>query len=299
MDKTKNRPPMVIRGTTIKPTDSHRFLGVLLDEGLRWHKQVTYAVRRGTAYVLQLRRISLSSNGIPLTLSRQLYMTVALPKKLYAVNLWFRPIYTRNSDDVNRGSLGTSKRLGRVQRFTALAIMGALSTTAGDAAEAHTKLIPIAQRIQILCHRAALRLAAHPSNHPLHPLIRRAAKRYVKHHRSSLHHLSPSKEDSIHEHNNITTGTQVYTDGSGTDGKIGASAVLYAPGHNPRTLCYHLGTDREHTVYEVEVVGMTMVAHLILTERDPELPINIFVNNQAAIKSGDVFTTKSGHYLID
>lgn len=42
-----------------------------------------------------------------------------------------------------------------------------------------------------------------------------------------------------------------------------------------------------------------MAAHLILTERDLDLPINIFVDNQAAIKSGEVFTAKSGHYLID
>ena len=38
MNKAKEWPSMSVRGNTIKPTDFHRFLGVLLDEGLRWHK---------------------------------------------------------------------------------------------------------------------------------------------------------------------------------------------------------------------------------------------------------------------
>ena len=44
---------------------------------------------------------------------------------------------------------------------------------------------------------------------------------------------------------------------------------------------------------------MTLAAQLILSESELTLPINIFVDNQAAIKTGDVLTTKPGHYLID
>lgn len=249
---------------------------------------------------------------------------------LYAVNLWFKPIYTGESDEVNRGSLGTAKRLGRVQRLAAINITGALRTTATDAAEAHAKLIPIAQHAQTLCHKVVLRLAAHPSTHPLHSLIRWAAKCDVKHHRSSLHnlthsfqldptkietvtpacraptsttpyttHIADDKNKSIHEHDNIKTGTKVYSDGSGKKGKIGASAVLYRTGCDPRILCYHLGTEKEHTVYEAEAIGMSLAAQLLLTERELELPINIFVDNQAAIKSGDVSISKPGYYLIE
>ena len=109
MNKSKEHPGMNIRGNPIKPTDMHHFLGVLLDKGLRWHKHVIYTIRKGMAYVLQLCRISRLSKGIPLTLSRQLYMSVALSKMLYALDLWFKPIYTGNSDTINRGSVGTSK----------------------------------------------------------------------------------------------------------------------------------------------------------------------------------------------
>jgi hypothetical protein len=165
-------------------------------------------------------------------------------------------------------------------------------------------------------------MAIHPPIHPLHPLLRRAAKLNIKHHRSSLHnlahsfllnpskietimparqaptsttpyttHIAANKDASITEHDNITADTRIYTDGSGENRKIGASAVLYKAGHL-RKLCYHLGTEREHTVYEAEAVGMTLVTQLLLTEMDLDLPINIFVDNQAAIKSCDVLTVE-------
>jgi hypothetical protein len=115
MSKTKERPPMDIRGATIKLMNTHRFLGVLINEGLRWHKHISYTIGKGTAYVLQLCHLSLYSKEIPPALSRKLYTSVPLPKMLYTLDLWFKPIYTRELDVINKGSLGTAKRMGRVQ----------------------------------------------------------------------------------------------------------------------------------------------------------------------------------------
>jgi hypothetical protein len=46
-------------------------------------------------------------------------------------------------------------------------------------------------------------------------------------------------------------------------------------------------------------VGLTLAAQLLSTEEDITYPVSIFVDNQATIKSGDLFSTKPGHYLID
>jgi hypothetical protein len=115
LNKTKECPPLIVQGKEIKATPFHRFLGVLVDEDLRWHKHATYAIGKGTAYVLQLRRLSLSAKGIPLSLMRQLYTSVALPKMLYAVDLWIRPLYIGESDTAQRGSVGVIKQLGKIQ----------------------------------------------------------------------------------------------------------------------------------------------------------------------------------------
>ena len=111
--------------------------------------------------------------------------------------------------------------------------------------------------------------------------------------------IAQSKEDSIRAHNECLQGTRIYTDGSGLNGKIGAAAILYRPNGNTRILRYHLGTSKQHTIYKSEAVGLILAANLLLDELDIFKPISIFINNQAAIKSSDVFQTKPGHYLLD
>ncbi|KAG1737355.1 ribonuclease H-like domain-containing protein, partial [Suillus occidentalis] len=88
-------------------------------------------------------------------------------------------------------------------------------------------------------------------------------------------------------------------DGSGHEGKIGAAAVLFQAGQRPRTLCYHLGSDKEHTVFEAEVVGLNLAAELLATEEDPVFPVSILVDNQATIQSGETLHSRPGSYLTD
>ncbi|OJA10385.1 hypothetical protein AZE42_10669 [Rhizopogon vesiculosus] len=133
------------------------------------------------------------------------------------------------------------------------------------------------------------------------------------HHRSSLHHLfhsteldlinptiAPSREQAIADHDSNEDEIKIYCDGSGINQNIGAAAVLYCKERpQPRVLRYHLGSADEHTVYESEAVGLTLAAQLISTEDDITFQVSIYVDNQAAIKSGDIFSTNPGHYLID
>ncbi|OJA12244.1 hypothetical protein AZE42_13638 [Rhizopogon vesiculosus] len=79
MNRTKERPDMQIQGSTIHPTATHCFLGVIMDQELCWSAQVDNAIAKGTAYVMQIRRLSTMSKGIPLRLMRQLYQAIAVP----------------------------------------------------------------------------------------------------------------------------------------------------------------------------------------------------------------------------
>ena len=51
---------------------------------------------------------------------------------------------------------------------------------------------------------------------------------------------------------------QVFCNGSGFAGGIGASAVLFVNNQVTETLHYHLGSDTKHTVYKAEGVGVAM-----------------------------------------
>ncbi|KIK91873.1 hypothetical protein PAXRUDRAFT_61778, partial [Paxillus rubicundulus Ve08.2h10] len=142
----------------------------------------------------------------------------------------------------------------------------------------------------------------------------RAAKCFVMHPCSSLHYLfhafnlppdnieslvcscySPSttipyqtsitktREAAIAEHDSVNDPIHIYCDGSGVGGKIGAAAVLH---------------DKEHTIYEVEAVGLTLAAKFLASKKDPSFPISIYVNNQAVLQSGENPSAKPGYYIL-
>jgi len=165
---------------------------------------------------------------------------------------------------------------------------------------------------------SALHLSSLPDAHPLKPHIRRIEKKDVKRHRSALHklihtlgvHLErnetillhaikpgtrppfktynvENKEMSLEDFRQLRDRTLIFTDGSCTDGLIGASAVLYVDYTHVATLHYHLGSAEHHTVFETEAVGLILAAHLLLTRPETSFPAMILVDNQAVIRSGE------------
>jgi len=86
------RPPLIINGHAIVATETHKFLGIILDQNLRFKQQADYAAEKGKFWVTQTRRISKTVQGIQGHLARRLYITVAIPKMLYAASIWLTPI---------------------------------------------------------------------------------------------------------------------------------------------------------------------------------------------------------------
>jgi hypothetical protein len=62
---------------------------------------------------------------------------------------------------------------------------------------------------------------------------------------------------------NTIVPIRVYSDGSGFEGGIGASVQLFIKDRLAKVLRCYLGTDKEHTVYEAEGVGLAMGLHLL------------------------------------
>jgi len=190
MNWQKECPNMHIQGSIICSTPTHWFLGVIVDQELRWNVQVDHTVAKGMAYVFQLCRLSSTAKGLSLRLMRQLYQAITLPKMLYAADLWFTPSFQEGSVELQWGSVGMAKQLTSVQHITALAITRAMRSTATDLLEVHANLPPIPLGLQNTCHRAIVWLATHPSPHPLHSPVCCAANCFVRSHCTSLHRLT-------------------------------------------------------------------------------------------------------------
>jgi len=225
--------------------------------------------------------------------------------------------------------------------MTSLLITGGMRTTASDITNIHANLLPFQQNLRKICHRSALRMSTLPESHPLHKGLN-AAYRYCskrdfqkrKRHPSPLHNLAnvfqldPTKSETILpvRHNtkwipdveiSIASKTEeayykdqaanedirAYSDGSAIDGGVGGGAVIMRGEEVLRERRFYLGSDKDHTVYEGEAVGMILAIQLIkeeLRERGGQsLTMALGVDNQAAIRATTSYQSKPGHYLLD
>jgi hypothetical protein len=309
------RPPLRLRQTVIKPSVSHKFLGVIFDQDLRWKLQVENVVAKASRWVSLFKRIARNRSGLSSPLLRRLYRAVAIPKITYAADVWFTPIHLPPGAKRRLGSVGAANRLTRVQRQAAIAITGCFRTTATDYAEAHANLMPIDLVLKDLCLRAITRMVSlSDEHHPLTKVVRHSLKRLVKHHPSPIHILAKisglqlgeiapppqlslevikktlfrttvakTRELSIEAERNDDARIRIYSDGSSSEVGVGASAVMYEtdqPGHTDRKA--RLGEVTDHTTYEAELVGALMAVHLA-AKVPPNSTVSIYVDNQSTL----------------
>lgn len=324
------RPSLTLGNTVIKPVSTHKYLGVLMDDELRWKEQAEYATAKATKWVMMLRRIGRPSTGLNTKLLRQLYLSVAVPKMTYAIDVWWTPVRPPPPGKKQHlGSVGFTKRLEGVQRMATLAITGALRTTATDVLDIHADTLPIELLLHQACQRSIVRLASLPDTHPLQAMVRRCAKMQVKKHRTPIHemlrtyeidptnietlspirrlptqqntfvtHIARSRDESKDDNQQNKDNIRVYADGSGYKGQAGAAAVLYRSLRRPKVLRYHLGPLTQHTTAEAETVGILLAAELIRRESFVTTA-TIALDNQAVIRSTDLIRRQPGQRIMD
>ena len=151
-NKNVDRPHLTLRGTTIAPQASHKFVGVLLDQGLCWGPQADYALAKAAKWTLAFRRLAQPSSGVNLRLMCQMYNAVAIPKLAYVADVWYTPTCKKEGASRRSSSVGVANRLISIQRMATIAIMGAMHTTATDVLDLHAGLTPIPLVLHRICH---------------------------------------------------------------------------------------------------------------------------------------------------
>jgi len=92
--------------------------------------------------------------------------------------------------------------------------------------------------------------------------------------------------------------TNIYSDSSGINGKIGSAAIMFKQGVETRTLRKLVGDECHHTVYKAEVVGLALVAQLMASENLIKQAI-IGADNQVAIQALEHLKGTPGQHLVD
>ena len=185
--KTKpiTRPTIQLSNHVIEPTTSHKFSGVIMDPELCFKKEVKYALEKGNKFMGQYQRLTKPSKGAIAKHMCQYYNAVAVPRMLYAADVFLIP-----GTEKNKGIKGYINKLARIQRQTAIAMTGMMKTTANNTLDVHANLLPFHLLISKIVHRAATCLACLPDSHPLSKHILKSSKRYMKKHHTPLHKIT-------------------------------------------------------------------------------------------------------------
>lgn len=165
------KPPLTINNQTISEVHLYKYLGILVDSQLRWKEQDQRAIANATKWPLQYRRLMKPSTGTSAKLMRQLYLSVALPKITYGLDVWFTPPNKEPGQTKNLGSSTFLCQLQKTQRITLLEITSTLCTTPNEFVDAHAGILPIDLTLHKATHRALIRLLTLPPSHPLHDII--------------------------------------------------------------------------------------------------------------------------------
>lgn len=325
-------PVLWLEGSVVKEVESYKYLGVHVDSQLRWRTQENEAIAKATSYILMFRRLTRTSLGIRPRLMRLLYVSVAVPKMTYALDVWYVPPHKKEGMRKNSGSVRALKSMGKIQRIATKAITGGLWTSPTDLLDAHAGVLPVNLMLERICHAATVRAATLPDGHPTRDMIRGYSKKPARTHLAPLQKLvecfkirprrfetvmpdprpptykrvfstkiAETKEDSIKEEGKDEADIRIYTDGSGYEGNVGAAAVLYRKGveEPEETLRFHLGPLTRHTTYEGEAVGSILAAWML--QGRPEVgkaTVTSYTDSQAFIRSTGARKTKPGQYLV-
>ena len=326
------RPPLTLQGQVVQEVESYKYLGVQIDAHLRWKEQVQRATANATNWILQYRRLTRPSTGVRAKLMRQLYLAVALPKITYGIDIWYTPPTKPAGYTKNTGSAGALRNLEKVQRIATLAITGTLRTSPNDYVDAHSGILPMKLALLKACHSALVRSLTLPSSNPVHQVVQVAKRNQPQKHSGPLDNLlkifelrdteiesiypaitlkslSPrhrieidsSREESINSERIDDADYKVFTDGSGHDGGIGASAILYEKGRARilKTLQAFMGTSAKHNTFEAEAVGAILA--LWVLDNTPESVgkrVTLYTDNQSIAATLPYPKATSGQYLL-
>ena len=324
------RQTLILGNQRIPSKETAKFLSVVVDNKLNWKSQCAAALAKGQDWLIQFGGLARTTQGINAKYIRQLYLAIAIPRMLYAADIFLTPQQNVGRDNRDsRNGRAIINKLASIQQQAAIMITGAMKTTATDILEAMANLLPFQLLVDKICHRAALCLATLPPAHPLHKPVQNTANRLVKCHPTPLHDLmhrykihpqlietikanrhnldwtpnvitriAANADDAITELEHDNPDIKVFTDGSGMDNKIGAAAVLYRNGRLKLKLHFQLGSQQHHMVYEGEGIGAILGAKLVAREWGARSVI-FYIDNLAVIQATQLTKPTPGHHIID
>ncbi|KAF5349863.1 hypothetical protein D9758_014006 [Tetrapyrgos nigripes] len=333
---TPKAPPLSLRDTTVKETESVCVLGVMLDSQLKWKVQQASALGEATSIVSALWRITWPSQGVSLKMIRRLYISVVILKMTYGLDVWYTPPHCPEGGQKRVGSVSALHGLEKVHRQALLSITGAMRSAPTDLLETHANLLPMRYLLEKICYRSLIRIFSLPDNHP----IRKMASNAYQHRNTTTHSpplqtlsrlfdppapsdvetitplahppdydvlfscdIPPDKDQVYTREENNRRRINIYSDGSRIDSHAGAAAVLLDKQNpaNNQVLQHQLSALKLHTTYEAEGIGvvlrLALLQNCLHTNQDNTNMIGL--DSKSFIEATFNFKHRPRQYIID
>ncbi|KJZ80490.1 hypothetical protein HIM_00340 [Hirsutella minnesotensis 3608] len=160
----KSDMPFLIKGERVKPRESAKILGVIMDVGLRYQEHMAKAATAGLNAAMFLRRLKMLSPRV----ARHLFEATVVPAMDYASSVWTHALRAKQIAWMNKA-----------QMIGAQAITGVFRTVATAVAEAEASIQTVEERHSQATTRLCISLQTLPSTHPLAALRNSKSKRFV------------------------------------------------------------------------------------------------------------------------
>ena len=310
--RTKHRPAVTMGATEVKPTATAKYLGVIYDEDLNWKPQQQYAIKLARQRLSALNSIAASAWGPNINDLRRIYTACIRPLMLQVACAW-APARCYEGTEQARAGQPVLRALASIQKLAAKHISGGLFTTAMEAQNIELHLEPIDLALADAAMKQAASLISNPKygdmvrgvagsgtlKSPLSRAIIELEKLGIRPQQIETPRpfaIRPWEdppegeipEDPLsamieHERVWVQEGAIcIYTDGSGYEGHVGASAVSQQLGVE---LISYLGPETAATVYMGELAGIKMALQIARDMVHYNMPFFIFSDNQSAIKA--------------
>jgi endonuclease/exonuclease/phosphatase family metal-dependent hydrolase len=288
-----------IKENKVKPKNSAKILGVVMDVGLRYQEHMARAAAKGLAAAMCLRRLKMLSPRV----ARQLFVATVAPAMDYASNVWTHACRAREAVWLNKAQL-----------VGAQAITGVFRTVATAVAEAEASIQTVEERHRQAATRFCINLRTLPKTHPLAALKNKASKRFISPMQkivSAVERVHTERMEVIHEYAlppwtsripvvveddlakaakapNDVEGIIIATSSSKRGGIVGmggvaCNATRNSAGEVVASYSVTLGPGDEQNPYTAELAAIAMALECT-PPRLPFLDVTVITSNRSAVE---------------
>ena len=316
--KFDTQRPMRTQWGEIPAKPTCKYLGLTMDTMLRWKPHIDGIQRKATKTISALSSLGNSAWGLRLKDMRNIYRGVVVPQIMYGCSAW------SNTNWATRGASYTQATLAKMEGLQARAarvMSGAFRATSIPALDVENYLLPMEQQIWKHNLEALIRLGVGKPQ-PSAPRRRTSPRKAIEQTlldkqgpsleaqekippyvtppwwQSPNTHIEENADKAISRHCEKRTLVNIYTDGSGINGHVGAAAVCTT---NGETRMAYMGEENVSTVYAAELQGIILALQIALdmvSQQRQCTAVCIYTDNQAAIRSSAKPKGKSGAYLL-